>query len=74
MVVVYNTKTPDMDTVEALASHAIAQAVEAGITQESEPDSEATHIGGFAFEGGAIFSDAPEVSAAPSTKLDVPKP
>ena len=32
MVVVYNTKTPDMDTVNALAAHAIAQADKAGIT------------------------------------------
>ena len=73
MVVVYNTNTPDMDTVNALAAHAIAQADKAGITLGSEPDSEATHIGGFEFEGGALFGEAPSAQAAPSHKFDGPK-
>ena len=74
MVVVYNTKTPDMDTVNALAAHAIAQADKAGITLQSEPDSEAVHVGSFEFEGGALFGETPEASAAPSHKYDGPKP
>lgn len=73
MVVVYNTKTPDMETVEALAAQAIAQADKAGITLNSEPDSESTHIGGFEYSGGALFAGAPEASAAPSHKFDGPK-
>lgn len=73
MVVVYNTNTPDMDTVEALATHAIAQAERADITLDSEPDSEATHIGGFEFEGGALFAEMSN-EAAPTAKPDAPSP
>ena len=73
MVVVYNTKTPDMDTVQALATHAIAQANKAGITLESEPDSEATHIGGFEFTGNGLYAEAVN-DAALSAKPDAPSP
>jgi len=71
MVVVYNTKTPNMDVAEALASLAVEQADKAGITLQSEPDTDATEIGHFEFSGAALYGAVTNASK-PSIKPDGP--
>ena len=72
MVVVYNTKTPDMDVVETLTSSAVKQAEENGLTPNSEPDIDATEIGHFEYTGKTLYA-SPEVKVpAPEKKPDGP--
>lgn len=68
-VVVYNTKTPNIETVEALVDAALAQAHRAGIAPQDEIEG-ALALGWVEFSGDAASAapDSPELPISASAK------